>query len=260
MLVQTATHRLTWWGCCRLGRGHIVAAERRNGADLYGAHLGGRAEPFHHQGAAVQARRDNAALLCLFPRAAWRGHGAVCCRGRRATFFAILLCMAGVTLISRPSFLGFLNDVERSYLGVFFALFQVRAAPPGPAVPAAACSILRFLTLQALCSAMAKMCVRELRTEDPSVSVFYLALVSSIAAIIGCSLPASLITPPTGMSLLGFVVPRNLTEAAMLVGVGARCPALHAGDRRMRTATLLMCCVACSRALCCRGHCAALAQ
>lgn len=79
--------------------------------------------------------------------------------------------------------------------------------------------------LQALCSAMAKMCVRELRTEDPSVSVFYLALVSSIAAIIGCSLPASLITPPAGMSLLGFVVPRSLTETAMLVGVGARCSA-----------------------------------
>ncbi|KAK9826110.1 hypothetical protein WJX81_004310 [Elliptochloris bilobata] len=114
----------------------------------------------------------------------------------RATFFAILLCMGGVTLISRPSFLGFLNDVQRPYLGVFFALFQ------------------------ALCSAMAKMCVRELRTEDPSVSVFYLALVSTIAATIGCSLPASVITPPPGMSLLGFVVPRNMTETAMLVGVG----------------------------------------
>ena len=72
---------------------------------------------------------------------------------------------------------------------------------------------------------MAKMCVRELRTEDPSVSVFYLALVSSIAAVIGCSLPASLITPPAGMSLLGFIVPRNLTETAMLVGVGAHCSA-----------------------------------
>ena len=70
---------------------------------------------------------------------------------------------------------------------------------------------------------MAKMCVRELRTEDPSVSVFYLAFVSSIAAIIGCSLPASLISPPAGMSLLGFIVPRNLTETAMLVGVGACC-------------------------------------
>jgi drug/metabolite transporter (DMT)-like permease len=47
-------------------------------------------------------------------------------RARSATFFAILLCMAGVTLISRPSFLGFLQDVRRPYLGVFFALFQVR--------------------------------------------------------------------------------------------------------------------------------------
>ena len=73
---------------------------------------------------------------------------------------------------------------------------------------------------QALCSASAKMCVRELRTEDPSVSVFYLALVSSIAATIGVSLPASLVTPPAGMSLLGWVNP-SWREAAMLVGVGA---------------------------------------
>ena len=71
---------------------------------------------------------------------------------------------------------------------------------------------------------MAKMCVRELRTEDPSVSVFYLAFVSAIAATIGCSLPATWVTPPPGMSLLGFMMPRNLTEGAMLVGVGAQEP------------------------------------
>jgi hypothetical protein len=52
--------------------------------------------------------------------------GADTLPARSATFFAILLCMAGVTLISRPSFLGFLQDVRRPYLGVFFALFQVR--------------------------------------------------------------------------------------------------------------------------------------
>lgn len=49
--------------------------------------------------------------------------------------------MAGVTLISRPSFLGFLNTVERSYLGVFFALFQARLALREPAAPVAACSV-----------------------------------------------------------------------------------------------------------------------
>ena len=90
---------------------------------------------------------------------------------------------------------------------------------------------------------MAKMCVRELRTEDPSVSVFYLALVSSIAAIIGCSLPASLIIPPAGMSLLGFVMPRSLMETAMLTGVGARCSVRLklVGRSCLCRATLLMC-------------------
>jgi len=67
---------------------------------------------------------------------------------------------------------------------------------------------------------MAKMCVRELRTEDPSVSVFYLALVSSIAAVVGVSLPASLVTPPPGMLLLGWVTP-TWRSGAMLVGIGA---------------------------------------
>ncbi len=71
---------------------------------------------------------------------------------------------------------------------------------------------------------MAKMCVRELRTEDPSVSVFYLAFVSAVAATIGCSLPATWVTPPPGMSLLGFMMPRSLAEGAMLVGVGAQEP------------------------------------
>ncbi len=52
----------------------------------------------------------------------------------RATFFAIILCMAGVTLISRPSFLGFLNDVQRPYLGVFFALFQALQLTANPSV------------------------------------------------------------------------------------------------------------------------------
>ena len=128
-------------GCCRPGRSYTAAAERRDGADLYSTHLGCRAEPLHHQGAAVQARLAAIAALCS---CVVRLHGAGaerCCRGRRATFFAILLCMAGVTLISHPSFLGFLNTVERSYLGVFFALFQARLALRKPAAPAAACSM-----------------------------------------------------------------------------------------------------------------------
>ena len=74
------------------------------------------------------------------PRCMLAGAEEQCGRGRRATFFAILLCMAGVTLISRPSFLGFLNTVERSYLGVFFALFQARPVLPEPALLAAACT------------------------------------------------------------------------------------------------------------------------
>ena len=45
------------------------------------------------------------------------------------------------------------------------------------------------MTLQALCSALAKMCVRELRTEAPNTSVFYMAWVSLVAAILGCFLP-----------------------------------------------------------------------
>ena len=69
---------------------------------------------------------------------------------------------------------------------------------------------------QALCSACAKMCVRELRAEPPNVSVFYMAFVSLIAAVIGCTVPA----------LFGFEnvfrIPGHWAEWVLLVGVGAR--------------------------------------
>ncbi|KAK9837654.1 hypothetical protein WJX74_002242 [Apatococcus lobatus] len=80
-------------------------------------------------------------------------------------WIAIPLCVAGVVTITQPSFLGFSKETL-SLLGVFLALNQ------------------------AFCSAIAKMCVRELRfTDTPNVSVFYLGLCSSIGAVVGCTAP-----------------------------------------------------------------------
>ena len=67
------------------------------------------------------------------------------------------------------------------------------------------------------------MCVRELRAEPPNVSVFYMAAVSLVAAVLGCTVP----------SWLGFQnvfrMPSHWAEWALLAGVGAHaCPPLHA--------------------------------
>jgi hypothetical protein len=67
---------------------------------------------------------------------------------------------------------------------------------------------------QALCSAMAKMCVRELRAENPNVSVFYMAWVSLIAALIGCFLPM------TWGATDSFRVPSHWAEWVLLTGIG----------------------------------------
>ncbi|KAK9865750.1 hypothetical protein WJX84_008399 [Apatococcus fuscideae] len=80
-------------------------------------------------------------------------------------WIAIPLCVAGVISITQPSFLGF-SKAQASLLGTFLALNQ------------------------AFCSAISKMCVRELRfTDTPNVSVFYLGFCSTIGAIIGCTVP-----------------------------------------------------------------------
>lgn len=86
---------------------------------------------------------------------------------QKAVGFAIVLCMLGTVFITQPSVLGFEKN-ERSLLGVGFALFQ------------------------ALCSACAKMLVRELRTESPFVSVFYLSACSLIASVFGTGIPKAL--------------------------------------------------------------------
>lgn len=67
---------------------------------------------------------------------------------------------------------------------------------------------------QALCSALAKMCVRELRTEAPNTSVFYMAAVSLVAAVVGCFLPMA-----WGDST-SFKVPNHWAEWLLLCGVG----------------------------------------
>ena len=69
--------------------------------------------------------------------------------------------------------------------------------------------------LQALFSACAKMCVRELRkTETANVSVFYLSFCSTIGAIVGCF----------GPKIFGYEhtvrLPYNYVECLLLLGVG----------------------------------------
>lgn len=79
----------------------------------------------------------------------------------KAVYVAIPVCVAGVILITQPSFLGRVSE-HRSMLGVTLAIGQ------------------------ACFSACAKMCVRELRkTDTANVSVFYLSLCSTIGATIG---------------------------------------------------------------------------
>jgi hypothetical protein len=67
---------------------------------------------------------------------------------------------------------------------------------------------------QALCSACAKMCVRELRAEHPNVSVFYMAWVSLVAALIGCFLPKA------WGDTNSFRVPDHWAQWTLLVGIG----------------------------------------
>jgi len=84
----------------------------------------------------------------------------------RMVAIAIPLCLVGVALITQPSFLGFSRTEQRNLWGIVFA------------------------SGQALFSACAKMCVRELRkTETANVSVFYLSFCSSIGALCGIFLP-----------------------------------------------------------------------
>ena len=64
-----------------------------------------------------------------------RQTGADLCLLYSAVYGAIVMCMGGVLCITQPSFLGFAKS-ERSLLGVFFALFQVR------------CSVRLLLSLQ----------------------------------------------------------------------------------------------------------------
>ena len=73
---------------------------------------------------------------------------------------------------------------------------------------------LRALS-QALCSALAKMCVRELRTEAPNTSVFYMAAVSLVAAVIGCFLPMA------WGDTTSFRLPSHWAEWLLLCGIGA---------------------------------------
>lgn len=70
---------------------------------------------------------------------------------------------------------------------------------------------------QALCSACAKMCVRELRAESPNVSVFYMAWVSLLAALVGC-----FVTPLFGFTNT-FRMPNHWAEWTLLAGIGALC-------------------------------------
>ena len=61
---------------------------------------------------------------------------------------------------------------------------------------------------------MAKMCVRELRTEAPNTSVFYMAAVSLVAAIVGCFLPMA------WGDTTSFKVPNRWFQWLLLVGIG----------------------------------------
>jgi hypothetical protein len=58
------------------------------------------------------------------------------------------------------------------------------------------------------------MCVRELRTEAPNTSVFYMAAVSLVAAVIGCFLPMA-----WGDST-SFKVPDRWFQWLLLLGIG----------------------------------------
>ena len=76
-----------------------------------------------------------------------------------------------------------------------------------------------ILLLQALFSACAKMCVRELRkTETANVSVFYLSFCSTIGALCGCF----------GPKIFGYEhtvrLPYNHVEVLLLLGVGKQFP------------------------------------
>ena len=61
---------------------------------------------------------------------------------------------------------------------------------------------------------MAKMCVRELRTEAPNTSVFYMAAVSLVAALVGCFLPMA------WGDTTSFKVPDRWFQWLLLVGIG----------------------------------------
>lgn len=73
--------------------------------------------------------------------------------------------------------------------------------------------------MQALSSACAKMCVRELRTENPSVSVFYLSWVTAAAAAIAICIQIAL-GKPVGEAM---PVPGTFLDWVLFLGVG-ECP------------------------------------
>ncbi len=70
--------------------------------------------------------------------------------------------------------------------------------------------------MQALSSACAKKCVRELRTENPSVSVFYLSWVTSAAAAIAIFIQIAL-GKPVGKAI---PVPGTFLGWALFLAVG----------------------------------------
>ena len=124
------------------------------------------------------------------------GHKVTLLLGCRAVLVAMAMCMAGVVLITQPSFLGFAKS-ERSLLGIFFAC------------------------LQALCSACAKMCVRHLRNfESPHVSVFYQAWVSLVIALSACIIPRAFFGHPQSIRPV-----HGWVEWVFMLGVGACAPA-----------------------------------
>lgn len=70
--------------------------------------------------------------------------------------------------------------------------------------------------MQALSSACAKMCVRELRTENPSVSVFYLSWVTSTAAAIAIFIQIA-IGKPVGKAI---PLPGTFLDWALFLAIG----------------------------------------
>eukprot|EP00884_Botryococcus_braunii_P009322 jgi/Botrbrau1/18391/Bobra.152_1s0003.1 len=111
---------------------------------------------------------------------------------KKSLAIVIAMCFLGVILITRPPFMGFDFTKEISALGVMCALGQ------------------------ALSSACAKMCVRELRSENPSVSVFYLSWVTVVAAglvlviQIVSGMPVHEVIPP----------PKTFLDYVLFLGVG----------------------------------------